>query len=102
MMTEKWLNGNALVRTSLQDGEALRWLKSQAHEIVRGGKDCLANQHGYCGQGNDYCGTGCKEGPCFSKSSTGASVASIISPQFFNGIISQARADCAGKKFYTR
>ncbi|PPS01733.1 hypothetical protein GOBAR_AA18934 [Gossypium barbadense] len=60
------------------------------------------SQHGYCGQGNDYCGTGCKEGPCFSKSPTGASVASIISPQFFNGIISQARADCAGKKFYTR
>ncbi|KAH1047220.1 hypothetical protein J1N35_038004 [Gossypium stocksii] len=60
------------------------------------------SQHGYCGQGNDYCGTGCKEGPCFSKSPTGASVASIVSPQFFNGIINQARADCAGKKFYTR
>nr|KJB71685.1 hypothetical protein B456_011G137300 [Gossypium raimondii] len=44
------------------------------------------SQHGYCGQGNDYCGT----------------VASIVSPQFFNGIINQARADCAGKKFYTR
>ncbi|XP_021290620.1 endochitinase PR4-like [Herrania umbratica] len=60
------------------------------------------SQHGYCGLGNDYCGTGCEEGPCFSKSPSGASVASIVSPEFFNGIINQARSDCVGKRFYTR
>ncbi|EOY04723.1 Carrot EP3-3 chitinase, putative isoform 2 [Theobroma cacao] len=60
------------------------------------------SQFGFCGLGNDYCGTGCKGGPCFSKSPGGASVASIVSPAFFNGIINQARSDCVGKRFYTR
>ena len=60
------------------------------------------SQFGFCGLGNDYCGTGCKQGPCFSKSPSGVSVASIVSPGFFNGIINQARSDCVGKRFYTR
>lgn len=29
-------------------------------------------------------------------------VADIVTPEFFNGIINQAGADCAGKNFYTR
>ncbi|KAK8556399.1 hypothetical protein V6N13_064433 [Hibiscus sabdariffa] len=66
--------------------------------------DLCCSQYGYCGRGNDYCGTGCKQGPCFSKSPSagGVSVATVVSPEFFNGIINQARADCVGKRFYTR
>lgn len=30
------------------------------------------------------------------------SVADIVTPEFFNGIIDQADASCAGKNFYTR
>ncbi|XVE80950.1 hypothetical protein DITRI_Ditri15bG0022900 [Diplodiscus trichospermus] len=56
--------------------------------------------YGYCGTDNDFCGTGCTEGPCFSKS--GVPVDTIVSPDFFNGIINQAPADCVGKRFYTR
>ncbi|KAL9379924.1 hypothetical protein Peur_028406 [Populus x canadensis] len=71
---------------------------------------CAANlccsQYGYCGTGNAYCGQGCKQGPCSASPSTpsggGASVADIVTPSFFNGIISQAGAGCAGKNFYTR
>nr|XP_023887071.1 endochitinase EP3-like [Quercus suber]POE67781.1 endochitinase ep3 [Quercus suber] len=72
---------------------------------------CAANlccsQFGYCGTGNDYCGPGCKEGPCTSGSPTtpttnGGSVADIVTQDFFNGIINQADASCAGKNFYTR
>ena len=72
---------------------------------------CAANlccsQYGYCGTGNDYCGPGCKEGPCTSGSPTtpttnGGSVADIVTQDFFNGIINQADASCAGKNFYTR
>lgn len=65
--------------------------------------DLCCSQHGYCGTGDDYCGTGCKEGPCYSTTPTGgASVDSIVTPEFFDGIINQAGADCVGKKFYTR
>ncbi|XVE80949.1 hypothetical protein DITRI_Ditri15bG0022800 [Diplodiscus trichospermus] len=61
------------------------------------------SQYGYCGTGNEYCGPGCKGGPCYSKSpSGGVSVATIVSPQFFNGIKNQAGANCVGKNFYTR
>jgi chitinase len=72
---------------------------------------CAANlccsQYGYCGTGNDYCGQGCKQGPCSSSPtpttpSGSGSVADIVTPGFFNGIISQAPAGCAGKNFYTR
>ncbi|GLT66499.1 hypothetical protein SLA2020_388600 [Shorea laevis] len=46
---------------------------------------CAANeccsQYGYCGTSDEYCGQGCKEGPCTS---------------------SLASGDCAGKSFYTR
>lgn len=72
---------------------------------------CAANlccsQYGYCGTGNAYCGPGCKQGPCSSSPtpttpSGSGSVADIVTPAFFNGIISQAPAGCAGKNFYTR
>jgi chitinase len=71
---------------------------------------CAANlccsKFGYCGNGNDYCGPGCREGPCTASPTTpstnGGSVADIVTQAFFNGIINQAAASCAGKKFYTR
>ncbi|XP_030942677.1 endochitinase EP3-like [Quercus lobata] len=72
---------------------------------------CAANlccsQFGFCGTSNDYCGPGCKEGPCTSgspttRSTNGSSVADIVTQDFFNGIINQTNASCAGKNFYTR
>nr|AUN87483.1 chitinase [Camellia fraterna]AUN87484.1 chitinase [Camellia fraterna] len=58
------------------------------------------SQYGYCGTGNAYCGAGCKSGP--STGSNGASVSNILTQSYFNGIINQASAGCAGKSFFTR
>ncbi|KAF8402324.1 hypothetical protein HHK36_013278 [Tetracentron sinense] len=64
------------------------------------------SQYGYCGTGEEYCGTGCQEGPCTTASSppstNDVSVAAIVTEDFFNGIINQAAASCAGKSFYSR
>ncbi|CAB4292747.1 unnamed protein product [Prunus armeniaca] len=59
------------------------------------------SQYGYCGSGQDYCGPGCKQGPC-TGGGGGSSVADIVTEGFFNGIINQAPSDCAGKNFYSR
>ncbi|CAK9137231.1 unnamed protein product [Ilex paraguariensis] len=65
--------------------------------------DLCCSQYGYCGTGNDYCGAGCQEGPCFAPPSTNdVSVADIVTDAFFNGIANQAGSGCAGKGFYTR
>ncbi|GMI92999.1 hypothetical protein HRI_002969200 [Hibiscus trionum] len=40
--------------------------------------DLCCSQYGYCGRGNQYCGTGCKEGPCFSKSPSASGVSLSI------------------------
>ncbi|KAM1037100.1 hypothetical protein FF1_032006 [Malus domestica] len=51
---------------------------------------------------------GCQQGPCTGGTTTPSipsgdgSVADIVTPDFFNGIINQASSDCAGKKFYSR
>ncbi|CAH9132128.1 unnamed protein product [Cuscuta epithymum] len=66
------------------------------------------SQWGYCGSTDDYCGTGCKGGPCHStgggsgggRSSSG--VAGVVTDAFFNGIANQAASSCEGKGFYTR
>jgi chitinase len=70
---------------------------------------CAANlccsQYGYCGTGNDYCGPGCREGPCTNASpgTSGVSVADIVTQDFFNGIRNQASGgNCPGKSFFTR
>lgn len=71
---------------------------------------CAANeccsQWGFCGTTEDYCGTGCKEGPCntppLAPSTHNVPVADIVTPEFFNGILDQADAGCAGKNFYSR
>ncbi|RWR96804.1 endochitinase EP3-like protein [Cinnamomum micranthum f. kanehirae] len=65
--------------------------------------DLCCSKYGYCGTGNDYCGEGCKEGPCNTAPSTNdVSVADIVTPEFFNSIIDQADSSCAGKSFYSR
>ncbi|KAL0413874.1 UNVERIFIED_CONTAM: Endochitinase EP3 [Sesamum radiatum] len=64
--------------------------------------DLCCSQWGYCGTGNDYCGRGCQSGPCNAPpTSNGVSVPDIVTDQFFNGIVNQAAASCAGKGFYT-
>ncbi|KAH9727276.1 Endochitinase EP3 [Citrus sinensis] len=58
---------------------------------------------GFCGTGDDYCGTGCQQGPCNPPPPTNdVSVADIVTPEFFNGILNQADASCVGKNFYSR
>ena len=65
--------------------------------------DLCCSRWGYCGTGDDYCGTGCQAGPCNPPSATNnVSVADIVTEGFFNGIIDQADASCEGKNFYTR
>ncbi|KAJ0973018.1 hypothetical protein J5N97_020977 [Dioscorea zingiberensis] len=65
------------------------------------------SKYGYCGTGNDYCGQGCKQGPCHSTSGGGGgggggtSVSGIVTQSFFNSIASNAGAGCPGKGFYT-
>ena len=92
-----------LVLVGLLAGLVPRYVKGQ-------NCGCAANlccsQFGYCGTGNDYCGPTCREGPCTASPTTpstnGGSVADIVTQDFFNGIINQAGASCAGKNFYTR
>ncbi|GLT56567.1 hypothetical protein SLA2020_296010 [Shorea laevis] len=58
---------------------------------------------GYCGTGNEYCGTGCQQGPCnAAPTPNDVSVPDVVTPEFFNGILNQADASCAGKNFYSR
>ncbi|WZY82321.1 hypothetical protein YC2023_028705 [Brassica napus] len=71
---------------------------------------------GYCGTTNAYCGTGCQSGPCKSKpkptptpSGSGGlnagprgTIASVVTPAFFNGIMSKVGRGCPAKGFYTR
>ena len=63
------------------------------------------SKFGYCGKTSDYCGEGCKSGPCWGSGSGGgrggASVASVVT-ESFNGIKSQAGSWCEGIGFYTR
>ncbi|KAJ9701652.1 hypothetical protein PVL29_006846 [Vitis rotundifolia] len=48
------------------------------------------------------CGTGCQAGPCFTTPSSNVPVPHVVTKGFFDGIIDQADASCAGKNFYTR
>jgi len=67
--------------------------------------ELCCSKWGYCGSGNDYCGDGCHEGPCSNSGSTGGNsgngVSSIITKDFFDGILAVADSGCAGKSFYT-
>ncbi|KAL5848370.1 hypothetical protein ACOSQ4_006383 [Xanthoceras sorbifolium] len=65
--------------------------------------DLCCSRFGYCGTGNEYCGTGCQQGPCNPPPPTNdVSVPDIVTAEFFNGIIDQAEASCVGKNFYSR
>ncbi|KAL4284500.1 hypothetical protein GQ457_16G028270 [Hibiscus cannabinus] len=58
---------------------------------------------GFCGTGDDYCGTGCQQGPCNPPPTlNNISVADIVTPQFFNRILDVAEASCEGRNFYSR
>lgn len=73
--------------------------------------DLCCSQWGYCGQTDDYCGEGCREGPCHGggganngNSGGGGDAVTLegtVTPEFFNSIINQARDNCAGKGFYS-
>ncbi|GMN36234.1 hypothetical protein TIFTF001_005867 [Ficus carica] len=64
------------------------------------------SQFGYCGSSDEYCGEGCRSGPCKTTPSTptnnGGSLSDIVTPRFFTGILNKATGDCPGKSFYTR
>ncbi|KAH9607989.1 hypothetical protein KSS87_016738 [Heliosperma pusillum] len=68
------------------------------------GTSLCCSKWGYCGTTTDYCGDGCQAGPCYSTTSppNNVSVPGIVTDDFFNGIIGQADASCAGKGFYSR
>jgi chitinase len=59
------------------------------------------SKFGFCGQTTEYCGDGCRSGPCI-RGGGGASVADVVTDAFFNGIKNQAGGGCEGKSFYTR
>ncbi|KAL6899373.1 hypothetical protein ACP4OV_006031 [Aristida adscensionis] len=67
---------------------------------------CAASQccsrYGYCGNGDAYCGTGCQSGPCAVPATNNVSVASIVTPAFFDALLAQAADGCEAKGFYTR
>ncbi|RVW88512.1 Endochitinase EP3 [Vitis vinifera] len=44
----------------------------------------------------------CQAGPCFTTPSSNVPVPAVVTQGFFDGIIDQADASCAGKNFYTR
>ncbi|XP_027355340.1 endochitinase PR4-like [Abrus precatorius] len=65
--------------------------------------ELCCSQYGYCGNGDDYCGRGCQEGPCFGTATPNdVSVSDIVTFDFFNAIIDQADPSCPGKYFYSR
>ncbi|KAH7836219.1 hypothetical protein Vadar_033762 [Vaccinium darrowii] len=79
--------------------------------VMSGCNDCDADEccspYGYCGTGDEYCGAGCQAGPCNDidstpTSPTNVSVSDIVTDTFFDEIMDQAAASCAGKGFYTR
>ncbi|XWS13154.1 hypothetical protein CRYUN_Cryun36dG0013100 [Craigia yunnanensis] len=67
------------------------------------GNSCSATEccsrFGFCGTGSDFCGVNCRGGPCVNN---GVSIADIVTPDFFNGILNQAAATCVGRNFYSR
>ncbi|CAM8976956.1 unnamed protein product [Rhodiola kirilowii] len=67
--------------------------------------DMCCSRFGYCGLGDDYCGTGCQNGPCNTPTNTATNdvvVGDVVTDAFFNGIIGQAGDSCVGKSFYSR
>ncbi|KAI3693158.1 hypothetical protein L6452_32989 [Arctium lappa] len=66
-------------------------------------RNLCCSQYGYCGTGADYCGKGCKSGPCSLPAPTNnAYVPGIVTLAFFNGIVAKSASNCPGRGFYTR
>ncbi|XVE80968.1 hypothetical protein DITRI_Ditri15bG0024400 [Diplodiscus trichospermus] len=67
------------------------------------GNSCSATEccsrFGYCGTTRDHCGVNCRGGPCINN---GVSIADIVTPDFFNGILIKADPSCVGRNFYSR
>ncbi|KAI3973734.1 hypothetical protein MKX01_031154 [Papaver californicum] len=67
------------------------------------GPNICCSRFGICGTTNHSCAVGCQQGPCIATpSATNVSVSDIITPEFFNGIISKSDRRCSGKDFYSR
>ncbi|CAL5414130.1 unnamed protein product [Camellia sinensis] len=68
------------------------------------------SKFGYCGTGDDYCGSGCQSGPCATLPFFFSLICFpdaldpgiVVTQAFFDGIINQAPAGCVGKSFFTR
>ncbi|KAL8479312.1 hypothetical protein ACS0TY_025748 [Phlomoides rotata] len=78
-----------------------KWVSGQNCGCV---PSMCCSQFGYCGNGDPYCGTGCRSGPCYGSTPSGGTVrvADVVTDAFFNGIANRAGAGCAGRGFYTR
>uniref|UniRef100_A0A8R7QSD8 chitinase n=1 Tax=Triticum urartu TaxID=4572 RepID=A0A8R7QSD8_TRIUA len=66
-----------------------------------GATECCS-RWGFCGTTGEYCGTGCRSGPCTVPVTNNVSVPAIVTPAFFGALVAQAADDCAAKGFYTR
>jgi chitinase len=64
--------------------------------------DLCCSRFGFCGTGGDYCGAGCQSGPCTVPETNNVSVASIVTPAFFDALLAQAAPSCEATGFYTR
>ena len=65
--------------------------------------DQCCSKYGYCGTGEDYCGADtCQSGPCDVPATNNVSVASVVTPAFFDALLAQAAASCEANGFYTR
>ncbi|KAI3978361.1 hypothetical protein MKX01_013159 [Papaver californicum] len=63
------------------------------------GRNVCCSRFGICETTNQSCAVGCQQGPCTIEY---VSVPDIVTPVFFNGMISKANNSCFGKDFYSR
>ena len=81
-------------------------------------RNLCCSRYGYCGTTAAYCGTGCRSGPCSSRTtpipptpSGGGgglnadprdTIANVVTLSVFNSIMSKVGNGCPAKGFYTR
>ncbi|CAD6250393.1 unnamed protein product [Miscanthus lutarioriparius] len=79
------------------------WAATAAAQNCGCASDQCCSKYGYCGTGKDYCGADtCQSGPCDVPATNNVSVASIVTPAFFDALLAQAAASCEANGFYTR
>ncbi|RZC85783.1 hypothetical protein C5167_026455 [Papaver somniferum] len=67
------------------------------------GPNVCCSRFGICETTNQSCAVGCQQGPCTATPpATNVSISDIVTPVFFNGILSKASSSCSGKDFYSR